>query len=256
MAAGAAAAMNSAYEKTCIDLIEEYEKKYINLVESINTGLHWTIGCLVTTLLFNMFLLYCLTVTCDRLRKLRHDLDKLQVNLMKGHQSIAKNVRMLVRLNTKMDNEHLSGRIDRVIDHYNGGFTLSSPTLGARGPWNVLPTITPSAPLQHHDYPGCADAPALPTSTPASVTPELCVPEKNISTDTAALLPRVTASFATSEPTVTIEEGANPELVSFAEKYQREFDAELQRRLCQEDQVQQWREMKNKFSAAFKRKPP
>ena len=120
----------------------------------------------------------------------------------------------------------------------------------------MLPTITPSAPLQHHDYPGCADAPALPTSTPASVTPELCVPEKNISTDTAALLPRVTASFATSEPTVTIEEGANPELVSFAEKYQREFDAELQRRLCQEDQVQQWREMKNKFSAAFKRKPP
>ena len=54
--------------------IEEYERTCVHLIDSVSNTLKWTIGWLIVTLVFNVFLFYVNAVACDKLRKIREEI--------------------------------------------------------------------------------------------------------------------------------------------------------------------------------------
>ena len=224
----------SASTESAVAAIEEYERTCVHLIDSVSNTLKWTIGWLIVTLVFNVFLFYVNAVACDKLRKIREEINGLRLDLAKRQQFVTKSMKSMLQMTARMENVQLDQRLDRVIDKYNDSYNSSTPSVTA--------PVAPSA---------SAGTPSMEQSRPLT-------PEPLLNDDTVELLPAseeeingdghnlmdVEAHFS------KLEEKVNIHLDQAASQCSEKEKIQLERHMTQ------LQEMKNNLKSLLKRKPP
>ena len=218
--------------------ISDYEKECVDLIESISISLRWTIAWLVGCFLFNGFLIYCNIVTCDKFKKVRNDLNRLQENLQQKYDHLTESVKLLIRLSTRMENDQLTDRIDRIVNCYNDGLNVSmQPGLNVSTSSSMLPFYQPSAPT----------ASILATSTPFRRTSTPSTSElTNPMLPEAALQLGATAKSSSSRRANDLERALHRE-------NEEEFGDIKQKRVDSENHLHQLKEIKHRLVSTFRR---